>query len=92
MLLSRKHGPDQSYAEDRTPLGGTREEALRLWTIESAYFLGAEEDRGSIEVGKLADLAVLSGDPMSVSDEELKSLTAELTMLGGEVVHGSLEQ
>ncbi|WP_195759990.1 amidohydrolase [Paracoccus sp. S-4012] len=76
-------GPEQAI---------TREEALRLWTIESAYLVGTEEDRGSIEVGKLADLAVLSGDLMSVSDEELKSLTAELTMLGGEVVHGSLEQ
>lgn len=76
-------GPEQAI---------TREEALRLWTIESAYLVGAEEDRGSIEVGKLADLAVLTGNLMAVSDEELKSLKASLTVVGGEVVHGSLDE
>ncbi|WP_299360371.1 amidohydrolase family protein [uncultured Paracoccus sp.] len=76
-------GPDQAIS---------REEALRLWTIESAYLIGAEDERGSIEVGKLADLTVLSGDLMTVSDEELKSMEASATLLGGEVVHGALDE
>ena len=67
----------------------TRLEALRMYTIGSAYFSFDDGEIGSIEKGKLADLAVLSGDPLTVSDEEFKKLRSVLTLQGGKVVHGS---
>ena len=64
----------------------TREEVLRLYTADNAWFIG-EDDLGSIEVGKHADLVVLSDDYFAVSDEELKDLHSVLTVVGGRVVH-----
>ena len=65
----------------------TRLQALRAFTIGGAYFCGVETQRGSLEVGKLADLAVLSNDPLHVPDDQLPDLHAILTMVGGHVVH-----
>ena len=42
-----------------------------------------------LEVGKLADLIVLSGDPLSVDVDALPELRVELTVVGGRVVHGA---
>jgi predicted amidohydrolase YtcJ len=67
----------------------TRLEALRMYTIGSAYFSFDDGEIGSIEKGKLADLAVLSGDPLTVSDEEFKKLRSVLTLQAGKIVHGS---
>ena len=71
----------------------TRLEALRLYTIENAWFTKDENILGSIEIGKLADLAVLSNDfsdPVRVPDESIKRLSSVLTIVGGKIVHGSL--
>jgi predicted amidohydrolase YtcJ len=70
----------------------TRLEALRMYTIGSAYFSFDDGEIGSIEKGKLADLAVLSGDPLTVSDEEFKKLRSVLTLQGGKIVHGSFNR
>jgi predicted amidohydrolase YtcJ len=67
----------------------TRLQALRAFTMGGAYFCGVETQRGSLEVGKLADLAVLSDDPLHVPDAQLPALHAILTMVGGRVVHSS---
>lgn len=64
----------------------TREEVLRLYTSDNHWFLG-EDDIGSIEVGKHADLVVLNDDYFSVSDEGLKDIQSVLTVVGGKVVH-----
>lgn len=64
----------------------TREEVLRLYTADNAWFIG-EDDLGSIEVGKHADLVVLSDDYFAVSDDEMKDLHSVLTVIGGRVVH-----
>ncbi|HBH03779.1 MAG: hypothetical protein A2W08_18970 [Candidatus Rokubacteria bacterium RBG_16_73_20] len=64
----------------------TREEALRACTNEGAYLLGEEDRRGSLEPGKLADLAVLSEDPLACALERLPGITADLTLVGGRVV------
>ena len=67
----------------------SREEALRIWTQGSAWFSHEETRRGVLSAGALADLAVLSGDFFAVPVEEIASLSAELTMVGGRVVHAT---
>jgi predicted amidohydrolase YtcJ len=63
-----------------------REDALRFYTLGSAWFSRDESDRGSLEVGKRADLAVLSKDYMSVPVAEVGTIESLLTMVGGRVV------
>ncbi len=65
----------------------TRLEALRLYTVGSSWFSFEEDELGSIEAGKLADLVVLSDDYLSVPEEGIKGLFSVLTIVGGEVVH-----
>jgi predicted amidohydrolase YtcJ len=67
----------------------TREEALRLFTKQNAWFLRMEDKIGSIEPGKLADLVVLDRDFFAVPDDEIKQVRSVLTMVGGKVVHDS---
>ncbi len=67
----------------------TREEALRLYTLGSAWFSFDDDKRGSLAPGKLADLAVLSKDYLTVSVDEIGVIASLLTMVGGRVVHGA---
>jgi len=66
-----------------------REMSLRLYTMGSAWFAHDENRRGSIEVGKLADLAVLSKDYLTVPVGEIASIESLLTMVGGTVVYAA---
>jgi predicted amidohydrolase YtcJ len=74
----RVHGPEQRV---------TRQEALRMMTIDAAYLSFDENDRGSIEVGKLADLAILTDDFMRCSEENIRRIKVATTVLDGKVVH-----
>ena len=65
----------------------TREEALRVYTINNARLTFEENQKGSIEPGKLADLAVLSADYLAVPEAQLQSLKALGTMVGGRFVY-----
>jgi predicted amidohydrolase YtcJ len=65
----------------------TREQALRCATIEAAHLTFEEEIKGSLEPGKLADLAILSDDPLTCPENDLKDITSELTVVGGRIVH-----
>jgi hypothetical protein len=65
----------------------TRQEALRLFTRDNAWFLNAEDKIGSIERGKLADLVVLDRDYFRVSDEDIPNLRSVLTVVDGQIVH-----
>ncbi len=65
----------------------SREEALRCYTVNNAWASFEEELKGSLEPGKLADLAVLDQDFFQVPDEQLKEITVALTMVGGKVVY-----
>jgi predicted amidohydrolase YtcJ len=67
----------------------SREEALRLMTAGSAWFSGEDAEKGTLEVGKLADFALLSADYLSVPEEEIRGLESLLTVVGGKVVHGA---
>ncbi len=62
-------------------------EALELYTINNARVLGVEQDRGSIQPGKLADLAVLSKDILVGPADDIRDTRALLTMVGGRTVH-----
>jgi hypothetical protein len=70
----------------------TRAQALRMWGSQNAWFTREENELGSIEVGKLADLAVLSADVLdaaAVPDDAIKRLTSILTIVDGRIVHDS---
>ena len=65
----------------------TPKEALQLYTINNARIMGVDKDRGSIEPGKLADLAVLSQNILTVPADSIRDTKANLTIVGGRVVH-----
>jgi predicted amidohydrolase YtcJ len=65
----------------------TRAEALRCATLNGAYLTFDEDKKGSLEPGKLADLAVLSADPLTVPEPAMRDITADMTMVGGRIVH-----
>ncbi|HTC35517.1 MAG TPA: amidohydrolase family protein [Bryobacteraceae bacterium] len=67
----------------------TRAEALRLFTRNNSWFLRMEDKIGSIEPGKLADLAVLDRDYFTVPDAELKKIRSVLTIVDGKIVHNA---
>lgn len=67
----------------------TREQALRLYTQGSAWFSFDEKQRGTLEVGKLADFAILDQDFFAVPVERIGRTTSLMTVLGGRVVHAA---
>lgn len=69
----------------------TREQAVIAYTATSAYAEFAEKDKGSLEPGRLADLAVLSQDIFTVPAPDLPKTTSVLTLVGGKVVFNSGE-
>jgi predicted amidohydrolase YtcJ len=67
----------------------TREEALRMYTQGSAWFTHDDGKRGTLAAGKLADLAVLTKDYLTVPTDEIGGIESLLTMVGGRIVHGA---
>jgi predicted amidohydrolase YtcJ len=67
----------------------TRAEALRLFTRSNSWFLRMEDKIGSIEQGKLADLAVLDRDYFAVPDVEIKRIRSVMTIVNGKIVYDS---
>ena len=65
----------------------TREQALKMFTIWAAFAAFEEKSRGSIEVGKLADLTVLSADIMKIPEPEILKTRCLMTVIGGEIVY-----
>ena len=69
----------------------SREEALKMYTINNAYASFEESMKGSLEPGKFADLVVLSKDLMNCQVEEIRNIESVLTIVGGKVVYSSGE-
>jgi predicted amidohydrolase YtcJ len=65
----------------------SREEALRSWTIEGAYAAFEEDRKGSLEPGKMADFVMLSGDIMTMPEEEIPRTRVTMTVVGGKIVY-----
>ena len=79
---------------NKTPEGGyepgekmSRELALRTYTINGAYAAFEEDIKGSIEVGKLADLTILDKDIMTIEEDDILETNVEMTIIGGKVVY-----
>lgn len=67
----------------------TRQEALKMYTINNACASFEEAVKGSIESGKFADLAVISDDILTCPADQIKNIEAVLTMTGGKIVYSS---
>jgi predicted amidohydrolase YtcJ len=65
----------------------TRMEALRSYTINGAYGAFEEDIKGSLEIGKLADVTVLSQDLLTVAEDAIPDTEVLYTIVGGEVVY-----
>jgi predicted amidohydrolase YtcJ len=62
------------------------EQALEMYTLNSACAASQEKLKGSITPGKLADMVVLNLNPLETAEEELKTIRVEMTIIGGEIV------
>lgn len=67
----------------------SRIEALKMYTINNAYASFEESLKGSIEKGKLADMAVLTDDLLTCPVDQIKNIQSELTLVGGKIVYSS---
>ena len=65
----------------------SREQALRLATINNAWLMMEERTKGSIEPGKFADLVVLNEDPLTCPEPRLRDAQVLMTMVGGKIVY-----
>ncbi|MEE9230120.1 MAG: amidohydrolase [Acidobacteriota bacterium] len=79
---SEGNPPGGFYPEERV----SRMEALKMYTISAAYAAFEEDIKGSLTVGKLADITVLSKDILSVPASEILETEALMTIVGGEIV------
>ncbi|HLJ10265.1 MAG TPA: amidohydrolase family protein, partial [Planctomycetaceae bacterium] len=71
------------HAEQRL----TREQAIRLYTINNAFLMFGEKEKGSLERGKLADFIILKQDILTCPEDQVQSIEVERTYLGGRVVY-----
>jgi len=75
--------PEGGYEADQRM---SREEALRSYTLDAAFGEFAEDVKGSIEVGKLADFTVFTNDLMSIPEDEILLTEVAMTIFNGEIV------
>ncbi len=79
-----KGTPEGGYEPDQKM---TREQALRSYTLSGAYGSFEEDIKGSIEIGKLADFAILDNDIMTIPEDEILKTKVVMTVLGGKIVY-----
>jgi predicted amidohydrolase YtcJ len=81
-LLGISAAVNHPHSDERLPVL----EAIKLFTINGAKSAFEENEKGSIEAGKAADLVVLSEDPISVHPDKIETISVEMTLVNGEVV------
>jgi predicted amidohydrolase YtcJ len=64
----------------------TAADVIKMYTINAAYASHEDNIKGSISPGKLADMVLLSRNPNLVSNEEIKDIKVQMTVIGGKVV------
>ena len=72
------HGPEEAVS---------RETAIRMYTAAGAYLSWEEHKKGTLEVGKFADMIVLPKDPLTVSPEDLLTMKVDMTFIGGKLAY-----
>ncbi len=84
ILVSRETSTKEIYfLEEQISV----EQAIRMYTLDAAYASFEEYMKGSIEPGKLADLVVLSDDPLQVPIDKISEINVEMTIVGGKIVY-----
>jgi predicted amidohydrolase YtcJ len=78
--VTRRGWSDRVYGPEEAV---TIEEAIRLHTMGTAYMTFDEANRGSVEVGKLADFVILARNPLEVPADEIWTIPVEMTVIGG---------
>lgn len=84
--VARKSLKGESLAGWHPEQALTRDQALKMFTLWAAYAAFEEKTKGSIEVGKLADLTILSQDIMKIPEAEILKTRNVMTVVGGEIV------
>jgi hypothetical protein len=69
------------HTEEKLPV----QEAIKLFTINGAKFAFEEDEKGSIEIGKRADLVILSEDPCSVTPERIGKIPIKMALVDGKI-------
>ena len=77
-------GSEQSFGKEQTI---SLDQAIRLFTVNSAKHLGMADRLGRIEAGLLADLIVLDRDPYAIPETELHKVKVEKTLINGALVY-----
>ena len=80
--------PQEWYGREKV----TREEALRMMTVDAAYAAFEEETKGSLKVGKLADAVVLDKDIMTIDEEQILKTEVLMTILDGKIIYSRPER
>lgn len=84
MISGKTVGGTQLYRESNLL---SREQALRLYTIGSAWFSNDQGNKGAIKAGQLADMVALTANFFTIPEVGIKSLESALTIVGGKVVY-----
>jgi len=83
-MVTRKTAEGKVYGPEQRLCA---EDAIRIWTMGSAYASFEQDIKGSIEVGKLADFVILSQDPTKVPPDTIKDIEVEKTYVGGKLAY-----
>ena len=87
ILVNHRFGPEEGGAPLNPAESLTVLQALRVYTYNSAYTAFEEHEKGSLEEGKLADLAVLAEDILALPPTRIRDLEVDQTYVGGRLVY-----